>query len=527
MPHKPIRFAALIRVSTEKQEKQGESLRTQQKQITQAVESLGGKITKTYAGQEHATAGWEREQLGQLLADAGRKRKPFDAVMVVEASRWSRDNASSKAGLQVFRDNGIRFFTMTTEHDLYDPSAILFLGMSAEIAEYHARQQKQKSLLSCIERAKRIGAPTSGKKPYGRLWDRKAEKWGVDPKKQAIIEDVAERYLAGESMPKLAQEYNINHSFLNKTLSESCGDRYTISWDVPDLNIKQSVEIKIPRLLPERTIKAIRQKAEANRTYQKGRPKYEYLLNGFVFCGTCGYSLTGQGNAKGERYYRHRTRSRNCTCDVSPKPYVRCDHLDDAVIAALFDTFGNLAGVERAIEQATPNMAKIKETRKKMAKLQADLEGIERSRNAVLTLVDKESISIEQAETKLNDIKSREALFNDKLEGLAASIDYAPSPEAIKATAKQVVESFSKPRVSARKRLAIRDANDLSKMTYADKRALVETVFMGRMPDGAPMGVYVDPIEGQENFRTKKWAFTLRGLPPVDGEQGVTKTSWG
>ena len=32
-------------------------------------DQLGGKIVRSYAGQEHATSGWEREQLNALLAD--------------------------------------------------------------------------------------------------------------------------------------------------------------------------------------------------------------------------------------------------------------------------------------------------------------------------------------------------------------------------------------------------------------------------------------------------------------------------
>ena len=59
-----LRFAPLIRVSTEKQEQKGESLRTQKTQIEQAVEYLNGKIPKRcwkYSGQEHATPNQERE----------------------------------------------------------------------------------------------------------------------------------------------------------------------------------------------------------------------------------------------------------------------------------------------------------------------------------------------------------------------------------------------------------------------------------------------------------------------------------
>src|SRR3954464_10781937 len=103
-----IRFAALIRVSTEKQEKQGESLKTQTTDNTKSVEHLGGTIFKWYGGQEHATPGYEKKEVDRLIQDARNKR--FDAVIVTDADRWSRDNDKSKEGLEVFAANDIRFF---------------------------------------------------------------------------------------------------------------------------------------------------------------------------------------------------------------------------------------------------------------------------------------------------------------------------------------------------------------------------------------------------------------------------------
>ena len=84
---KKLRFAPLIRVSTEKQEKQGESLQTQRKQIEQYVKNLGGYIPDRcwkYSGQEHATPGQERGNLDRLLEDSS--KDIFDAVIVCDAS---------------------------------------------------------------------------------------------------------------------------------------------------------------------------------------------------------------------------------------------------------------------------------------------------------------------------------------------------------------------------------------------------------------------------------------------------------
>src|SRR5262245_14770824 len=171
MPAKSLRFAILPRVSTENQAAQGESLRTQPSQMEQAVSGLGGEIVARYAGQEHATANNERVLLDKLLEDASTPRNPaiassrrFDAVMVADATRWSRDNVKSETGLITLRNAGIRFFVLGTEYDLFNPEARLFLGLTATIGAYHAHSQKKKSIENKIARAKR-GLPTSGKLP--------------------------------------------------------------------------------------------------------------------------------------------------------------------------------------------------------------------------------------------------------------------------------------------------------------------------------------------------------------------------
>ncbi|MBU3916239.1 recombinase family protein, partial [bacterium] len=101
-----IKFAPLIRVSTERQEKKGESLNTQKKQIIDYVDSLDGIIPDVcwqYTGQEHATPDQERKILDKLLTDSGKGF--FDAVIVCDASRWSRDNGKNDEGLKILIKN--------------------------------------------------------------------------------------------------------------------------------------------------------------------------------------------------------------------------------------------------------------------------------------------------------------------------------------------------------------------------------------------------------------------------------------
>jgi hypothetical protein len=112
-----LRFGVLIRVSSERQEKKGESLSTQRASNARDVDRLGGTVAGWYGGQEHATPSWEKREVDRLIRDA--RRGLFDAVMVAYADRWSRDNKKSKEGLEVFREHGVRFLYSTNGEILW------------------------------------------------------------------------------------------------------------------------------------------------------------------------------------------------------------------------------------------------------------------------------------------------------------------------------------------------------------------------------------------------------------------------
>jgi DNA invertase Pin-like site-specific DNA recombinase len=505
---KPLRFAALIRVSTEQQEKKGESLRTQRKQIEQAVASLGGAVAGTYAGQEHATAGHERQQLDKLLADAQKPHRPFDAVIVADPSRWSRDNVKSETGLDTLREYGVRFYVLTTEYDLFDPQSRLFLGLSSTIGAFQARVQKQKSLLNRIERARR-GLPTGGKLPFGRVWDADKQEWAIDPAKQAMIADVAERYLAGEPLPKLAKEYRVNHANSCKVLRERCGGAWEIDFDAPDLNIRETATLAVPPLLDEKTIKDIRRRLKANRTYlhKPPRPVYDWLLSGHIFCAECGYSLFGQLNPGGRRYYRHGKRDGAFECPVRPRPWVPADRIEGEVVHDLFNLFGSPAAIAAAVKAAVPDCDN---ALKRRARLEADIKKVEKSRGRVIDAIADGLLTKAQAKPKLDELKEQEDGLRQELDELTAALADVPDPEEVRRYIEKVGASVFVYDDEGKMREGGNSISTFLAMTRADKRRLIEAVFDAPLADSTPAGVYVSPGGGGPH-RPKKWAFTIRG----------------
>jgi DNA invertase Pin-like site-specific DNA recombinase len=512
---KCLRFGSLIRVSTEKQEQQGESLRAQRRQIERDVKRLGGRIVDWYGGQEHATPGSEKAEVDRLLADAAQGK--FDAVIVAYADRWSRDNAKSKEGLETLRNAGIKFYLSTTEMDLFNPNARFMLGMQAEVGEFFALQQTKKSIECRIEKAKR-GVPTGGRLPFGRTFDRKTEQWGIDQNKQKLAVEIAERYLAGEGLPALAEVYGMNRGNLREILRDQSGDKWQLSFRCKSLNIDETVQITVPELLPEATIRAIRQRLEANRTYLHGKPKHDYLLGGRVFCAVCGRNLTGQvaggqaGGQKGYRYYRHGSDSSR-KCPLRPRPLVPADRLEMQVVKRLFNTLGNPAAIARAVKAAVPDCDEAVQRRQR---LESDLTAILKARDRILGLVAKDAITVEQAEPQLHSLKDREAVLRAELEKLDEMLADVPDESAIRCYIERIKctpdpDSICVYDNEGNEYAGGNDVMSFLLMSNADKCELIEAVFDNLPVDGKPAGVYVSPDGVTAANRPKNWPFKIRG----------------
>ena len=507
---KSLRFAALIRVSTEQQEKHGESLRTQRALNERDVNRLGGVIVEWYGGAEHATPGWEKKELDRLLADATRNK--FDAVIVAYQDRWSRDNAKSKQGLEVFRTAGIRFFVGSMEMDLFDPQHIFILGMSAEVGEFIARQQSKKSMENRIERAKR-GCPTCGKLPFGRTFDKETEKWGIDPKKQEVITDIAKRIIAGESLNKMAAEYRLSHSNICKTLHHHCGDTWEQEFRADTLNIHEVVTTRVPRLLPEATIKSVRQRLVANRSRVRsgGKLVHEYPLSGCIFCAVCGHAMSGQVNGRGKRYYRHGKNGGAGECPLRPRPWVPADQIERKVVRDLFDMFGNPAAIERAVRAAVPDCD---ETLKRQKRLTEELHKIGKGRDRLLDLVVKGTLTDSQAEKKLRELKLQEDSLGAELDTVTSVLAALPKPDQVKCYVEEFKDSLGGTTIvvyddHGEMVQGGTDVQTFISMNSQDKRALVAAMFHEPMPDGKPAGVYV-AVTGS-GTRTGGFEYTLQG----------------
>jgi DNA invertase Pin-like site-specific DNA recombinase len=518
-----LRFAALVRVSTDRQEEQGESLRVQTAELARVVAAKGGTVAGWYGGSMHGTAGgaqgkWERAELDRLLRDAAGGL--FDAVICYRTDRWSRDNAGSETGLDLFMEHGVAFYVRDRQYDLTDEDDRFALTIDVAVAQRYARSFKRRSSLSRIARAER-GIPSCGKVPFGRAFPRSAHRladpaaikaaWSVDPQKQQLLEEIARRYLAGENLRDLAGEFGWKSlAHMRRTLKEQAGEEWVQRFSDKSLGIVgREVKTWVPPLLDAATVRAVRERMEANRSKVPGNAVNYNLLAGVLRCAHCGTVLYGQAKTSGnrERYYRHQLYGRAAACPNKGNLWIPADRMERDVLRDVLHLLKDPARIEKAVLTALPDVG---QERRKQERLRGELQKTVTQRNRVIDAIADGLLSKAQAKAKLDALTEREATLRAHLAALDAVLANVPDPAAVR----QWVE------VVGGLPVRVTEAADGSQTlnvgggcSWDDQRRLLEEIFAGQLPDGSRAGIFVR-VTGGGRFRPKTFAYEMRGRVP-------------
>ncbi len=496
-------FAPLIRVSSEKQERRGESLRTQRTQLEQAIESLGGEVFQWYEGQEHATPDYERKILEKLMADAHTGK--FNAVIVADLSRWSRDNGKSKQYTKALQRLGIKFFEGGREIDLFDPAQAFILGMGVEVQEFFAKQMVFKSVTNRAHRAKR-GLPTSGKLPYGRTWDKKAQAWRVDEEKHALVQKMAKFYLENNlSWEDMGKMFSMAPSYLHKLLCKRCGPTWTIHFKSKDFNIDEVVTMNLPPLLPDETIQAIWKKSEARRTWDKKPQKNKYLFSRLIFDADMGKAMTGLTNNRGKKYYKTHNR-------FKPRIQINADTLEKAILTELYEALGNKKSLRAAVFEGNPLGKVADKLNDDLETKKAELALVERQLDGFVTAIgssDDVLSFMARIKPKIVELEARSRNLKDDITSIEQQLSSLPSEQEIEGRRKKWAGLVQRIHQSY-----LESGQAFHDLPFEAQRQIIKLVFGGKDEEGRRYGIYIRSLGGSP----KRYWFEAYGkLGVIDG----------
>jgi DNA invertase Pin-like site-specific DNA recombinase len=223
-----LRAVGYCRTSSESQEG-NTSIPDQKRDIGRCAEREGWTLRRIYTDEAKSGAKTEGRADFQRMMRDGLDRQ-FDVVVVFDVTRFGRDGLDVLTSAKTLSEFGVRVVDVKGSFDSADRNRILSNYVSAGVAEHERIEILRRTKRGKIAVARDKNAPSSSKRPFGRIWVRTGRKksdgrWEIDPDKQRMIADVARRYLAGEPLPKLARQYGVNHANLHKTLTKRCGGK--------------------------------------------------------------------------------------------------------------------------------------------------------------------------------------------------------------------------------------------------------------------------------------------------------------
>jgi site-specific DNA recombinase len=458
-----MKFAILCRVSTDSQANEGESLAVQKLTLQKCVDVLGGVIIKEFIGQEHSTEGHERPILDEILSDCSKGL--FDALMVYDLSRLTRDPIKSKIILANLKKNGIKLYVQTQLYSLDNPETNLVLGLLSEINAFQAAIQVQKSVESKIELAKK-GWWVVGNAPFARRLasgDRtKPPEWILDEEKALLAQKIYDLYINQRFyVEKIEKVLGIDDALIYRILKDKALFRQSFNWN----NGVVETLTPLPALFTPEQSEMIRERLKTNK--KSNGTKYEYLLKGLVKCQVCGYTFVGFTSNQGKNSYYNHSRHKitaDCLKWVHKKP------LEKAVLDSISELISSNELLMETIKQCNQSSIQRRDTlEQEIDTLSVRQDKLEKRKSKAVKLVLDGVFTEEEVAKEMEKVRKELVEVSIELLSKKTELEGLSSEEVPEEVLERISYTFDCLRGQYGK--------DISQWEFSIKRLLIEWFF--------------------------------------------------
>jgi site-specific DNA recombinase len=199
------RAVGYIRVSQERNARNGYGLAAQENEIGRFVEYRGLQLAGTY--REAGASGYERErpELDRLLADAREGR--FDVVVFPSIDRAGRSVKDVIEIDAMLRQCGVEIVFLRENIDTSTPTGELYRNIMAAVAQFEGRLMYER-MSKGKRRKAAAGGYTGGYLPYG--YRREAGRVVVDRDEARVVERIFRWRGAGVTVKEIVRRLNQN-----------------------------------------------------------------------------------------------------------------------------------------------------------------------------------------------------------------------------------------------------------------------------------------------------------------------------
>jgi site-specific DNA recombinase len=288
-----MRTCLYLRISTDKSG-DGLGIERQREDCRKLAEQRGWPVVQEIVeNNTSATIGPRPgfEQLLQLM-----QWRQIDAVIVWHVDRLLRKMTDLERVMELVDTTGVRLVTVSGDISLDTDMGRMVGRIMASVARAEVERKSARQRRAAIQKAQ-AGKPHGSKRAYGY----EADLVTLNESEAAVISEMARRVIAGHSFKEVAfwanaQGYrtttgkifypltvrNLLHKKRYAGIREHNGAEYPAVWEpVFDAETWERLQL------------TLRLRHDRNGYEQDGPKARKYLLTGLVFCGRCGWPLSG------------------------------------------------------------------------------------------------------------------------------------------------------------------------------------------------------------------------------------------
>ncbi len=400
-----------------------------------------------------------RPEFKRMIADARKKPKPFDAILVWKLSRFARNRKDSIVYKSLLKSLGIDVISINEPLD-DSPAGQLLEGIIEVIDEFYSINLGQDTRRGLSENARR-GFYNGGRAPLGykrgKVMDGNVErtKLAPDPVYTPLIQRIFDMAAHGQSLKNIVQTLN-QEGITTKsgtkwgisTISSMLSNEIytgTIVWNNrssgkaandPSAEVIR-VENAHPALIDRKTFDRVQNLLIGKRITRKS-PRSDssnYLLSAFLTCGLCNGSMAGYSTkGRNQKYYYYacctfiRQGRDQCHAKLVPKDQFE-QFVLNRVSEGLLDTQLFEKYVQKVNDQIKEKQSavtdevkslnlKLETTKKKLDRLYEALESGEMEAKDVAP-------RIKHVRTELEQLETEQKKYREKLRDLEFElVDY-------------------------------------------------------------------------------------------------------
>lgn len=278
--------ALYVRVSTEEQALNGDSLRTQKEELTKYALSNHFHIIGIYEDDGFSATNLKRPALQRMLEDV--RQGKISRILITKLDRLSRGVRNYYKILDVLDENDVYWTTVFEKYDSSTANGRLHINIMLSVAENESAQTSERirSVFRTKVNQKEI---ISGKIPIGYKKDNK--KIVIDENKKEMIIDIFEHFIKYSSIYKTFEYINSNYFNINyaRTRYMLSNKMYIGTKECRYGEIEDFCEPIISKELFKK-VQNILTKNVRKRTAKSGG----FIFTGLLICPECGFKLSGK-----------------------------------------------------------------------------------------------------------------------------------------------------------------------------------------------------------------------------------------